>query len=348
MKSNKWLVIVAIFMVACLVSIIGVTSAIGATPPTIKIRYFTVTAPLSPSNAASLQNAMSFIDKDGVLGLIPIDIGNDPAALNMPHMWRVCDAVFSTSPSFTMWDATNNPTGNFANQYGKRRGWGLDWRNITPFHASDIWFFVKSSDAANASGYSGNLATNTSDGSALIFSTTLRGELWDSSGQVIETYYSGESVSTHPVNRVMALIREGYTCSGDASLAIALTYFRNQIPITNTCGFYMLNGSGATNFVTSRPYCNPPYKGEDGKFSIYVEGQRQLGTGYYLNRSPLIRPTAWTTIATNHEGIFIDQASSVDVPASFYRAIEFSPFSKALTTKGEVEAPKLVISNGPE
>lgn len=139
--------------------------------PNITINNFVVTARTSPSNSFSLQNVMSYIDKRGVVGLISTDIAGDPAAINCPHMLRVCDIVYSPA-SYYMWDATNAPAGAFALQNGKRLGWGLDWTDTTPFLASDIYFSCNSSEPANSLHYAGNIATNTDDGLALTFSPT--------------------------------------------------------------------------------------------------------------------------------------------------------------------------------
>ncbi|MEI8249300.1 MAG: hypothetical protein WCG07_02270 [Candidatus Taylorbacteria bacterium] len=313
-----------------------------------------VTAPTSPSNSFSLQNAMSYIDKRGVVGLIPINVAGDPAAVNMPHMLRVCDIIYSPA-SYYMWDATNNPTGSFALQNGKRLGWGLDWTDVTPFLASDIYFSCNSDEPANALHYVGNIATNTADGSPLSFSSTLRGELWDANGNVIATYYNGEAVATHSVNRVMCLIREGYYASDTNILALDLNYFKNHIPMEVCVQFYRNNGQGASKCLSSRPWLTFAPNGiHTATFTL--EGQRQLGMVYTIQGTSgdpqwhaLNSPVSWNNVFTSViDGFVYDGPYQ---PNGWFRVMEGSaPITPSflLVHSKSTSLPSAQISNGPE
>jgi hypothetical protein len=155
------------------------------------VRYHIVTAPTSADNNNSLQNVMSFVDKRGVVGLIPTDVAANPAALNLPHVLRVCDIIYGPAGLY-QWDGVVNPGAPFAAQNGKRLATSLDYTNTTPFLASDMYFALWSSDPANTIRFSGNVGTNGT--TPLTFSPTVRGELWDANGNKIATYYNGESI----------------------------------------------------------------------------------------------------------------------------------------------------------
>ncbi len=324
----------------------------------IIVYNFVVTAPTSPSNSFSLQNAMSYMDKHGVVGLISTDIANDPAALNRPNMFRACDIIYSAA-NYYMWDATNSPSGAFAVQNGKRHGGGLDWQQTTPFLASDVYFVFDSDETAHSLRYVGNVATNTANGSPLTFSSTLRGELWDETGKPIAWYYNGEDVATHPINRLMCLIREGWYVTDSTGLALDLNYFKGHMTFNLCSQFYMLNGQGSSKCLSSEAWLNvigtTNINGQGyGVFSL--EGQRQLGLTYTIEGVPnnLNRAISWNNL-------WIDEVDGFTFvggpyyPNGFFRAMEgnvvIPPPNPNLLLKSQSAVqslPVLQISNGPE
>ncbi len=326
----------------------------------IIVYNFVVTAPTSPSNSFSLQNVMSYMDKHGVIGLIPTDIANNPAALNRPNILRACDIIYS-SANYDMWDATNNPTGAFAVQNGKRASGGLDWQQTTPFLASDVYFVFDSDEPAHSLHYAGNVATNTANGSPLTFSSTLRGELWDETGKPIAQYYNGESVATHPINRLLCLIREGWYVTDSNGLGLDLNYFKNHMTIGFCTQFYMMNGQGQSKCQSSSPWLDvigtTNVNGQGyGVFSL--EGQRQLGMTYTIEGVPnnLNRSILWNNLWTD----LVDGYTFVGPywPNGFFRAMEGSvvipppaPPNPNFLLKSQISVqslPVLQISNGPE
>ncbi len=352
MKTNylaSWArcaVLLAMFA-SCTIAIQSLTAA----APELQLRsqYFIITAAGSISNDASLQGAMAFLDKGRVVGQISTDTTRDPAALNTPHILRGSQ-IISCPTNLSVWDCTNS-TGNFAAQGGSRIGWGLSWSNKTPFLASSIYFRLWSSDPANSLLYVGNVATNTSSGEALTFSSTLRGELWDSNGNIIMAYHNGESISGHPVNRVMPLIREGWYATNMVQIAAFLNYFKSELEFTNFAAFYQLDNSGRvvagiTNFVSTRPYINMPIWSADSRWHVQVEGQRQIGLNYYLQRTASLDSPSWQAIAGGPEGWFI---AGTNMPAAFFRAMStngpVTPFARSRTL---IPSIKVVVSNGPE
>jgi hypothetical protein len=278
--------------------ILGANLTVQASP-NVFTKYFVVTAPTSTNNDSSIQNVMSYLDKGGVVGLIPTDIATNPAALDMPHILRASEIIFGPA-NFNIWDATNNPSGNFASENGQRLAWGLDWKDTNTFLASDISFKLWSSDPANTLRYSGNLATDTVSGVVLTFSYSLRGELWDANGNVIATYYNGESVAGHPVNRVLGLVRLGYYCTTANNIKNDLGYFLDEMPLTNFVAFFMSNGDGTTNWISSNPHLTAHAADANGNQLVTLEGQRELGLSYSLLETLSLNPDQinWFTVET--------------------------------------------------
>lgn len=273
MKKTKFALVVSLFASVC----------VATASSSMNIRYFVVTAPTSANNNSSIQNVMSFVDKGGVTGLIPLNREVNPAALYRPHILEVSDIIYSPA-SLKLWDVVGEPDGVFSNENGSRLAWSLDYKNTTPFLVSDVYFRLWSSDAANTIRFSGNIATN---GTApLTFSPTLRGELWDESGNKVAVYYNGETVADHPVNRVIALIRLGYYVTDMSQVQLDLDYFRNEMTITNFAAFYTASGLGETNCVCSRPFLTPNRANNNGDELVTLEGQRRIGMTYSLEQTP--------------------------------------------------------------
>ncbi len=343
------------FMAFALCTITAINQSI-ATPlspsPQVKTRFFVVTAAGSPSNNASLQNAMSYMDKDGVVGNISTNIGEDPAALNWPPLLRGCQ-ILSGPTNFALWDGTNNPTGNFSNQCGSRIGWGFDLKSTNQFFAYQAYFHLWSTEPANTLSYSGNIGTNTANGVALTFSSFLRGELWDADGNKIATYYQGETIADHPINRLIGIIREGYYAPDMTTVASDLNYFKNQMHLTNYAAFTLLDGSGniitaATNQICTRAYLdNPSWSATDGQWRIQVEGQRHMGFTYYLFQTLSSKPTAWQTINNGPDGYIL---AGTNNPTSFFRCSESNGLAAAFSPNALVSAlpPAVKVWNGEE
>lgn len=361
---NKWLVIGAMLCMA-----IGFNINTCQAVPEIAIRYFVLPDAKSPNNSAGQQNAMSFMDLNGNFGNIDTNIAHS-GALNIPHVLRPVD--FMNSIGFTMWDGTNNPTGSFAGEYGKRLGVGLDWKDTTnTFLVSGIWFNLHSyNDGGNNTlSYSGNLGTNTSSPhNQLTFSPTLKGELLDSNGIPTETYYRGESL-TNPVNRVEALIRVGWLCQTQTDVTNDLKFFSSvcisspsaeSAPFTESAVFYDNSGSSATNVITGQPYPLISFGSDGTSVNVTIEGQRQLEP--YLELSYGIKQTLemvsprshWTMVVSG--GLQDGSVSPIDMTNSqaYYRAFEvigsYAPPSGLLSLGNviKVSRPIPVVSNGPE
>jgi len=355
MKTNTMTGKARIAFVAAALCIIA-SQSIATASPQVRTQFFILTAAGSPSNSACFQNAMSFLDKGEVIGYISTDLTNDPAAVNRPHVVRGCQ-IIAGPPGFDIWDGTNNPLGNFTGQCGSRIGWGVDWSDTNLFLASDIYFHTWSTDPANTLYYAGNLATNAADGTPLVFSSTLRGELWNADGSVT-AYYQGETVADHPVNRVIALIRVGYFATNMIQVASDLNYFKDEMApnsLTNFVSFTKYDGSGnvvagATNHMSSDEYLDDPvWSLADGTYYVQVEGQRLLGLTYYLLWSPSLStdPVVWNIISGGPEGFL---KAGTNGPTAFFRGYESNgiaaPFS--MLAKVPISKPLIQVSNGDE
>lgn len=301
-----------------------------------RTRFFVITGPTSPSNNSSIQNVMSFVDRGEVVGLIPTDITTDPAALNMPPLLRGSELNFGPTG---MWDS-RAATGVFAQQSGQRIGWTLDYSNSVPFLASSINFRVWSSDPANTLRFSGNIASNGT--TALTFSPTLRGEYYGPNGK--ETYYNGEVIATHPVNRVIPFIRLGYQVTDTNQAQLNLNYFRNQMQMTNYVAFYTSTW-GVTNWVSSLGHLTAHAANGNGNKIVVLRGQRQIGLTYTLKRTLSLNPgeVSWQTVATG----LVDGGSYTNtLPIAFYRSYEEGITSAARAASAA--SPVLKVWNGPE
>jgi hypothetical protein len=307
------------------------------------VRYHIVTAPTSADNNNSLQNVMSFVDKRGVVGLIPTDVAANPAALNLPHVLRVCDIIYGPAGLY-QWDGVVNPGAPFAAQNGKRLATSLDYTNTTPFLASDMYFALWSSDPANTIRFSGNVGTNGT--TPLTFSPTVRGELWDANGNKIATYYNGESIADHPINRLMVLIRLGYYATDASQVSLDLNYFRNQMSITNYVAFYTSSGWGATNWISSRPWLMAQGANGNGDQIVTLEGQRRLNIKYGIRRTLSLDPghVSWTPVTT---GMDDGGTYTNTLPMAFYEAYEEGVVS-SFARGGPATPPVLRVTVGPE
>jgi hypothetical protein len=332
MKNIKnWSVIGAMLCMASLGFNINSQAA-----PQITIRYFVLTAAASPNNSESQQNAMSLMDRNGDVGTIDTDIADNPGALNIPHVLRPVD--FMSSTGFHMWDGTNNPTGNFAGEYGKRLGVGLDWKDATnTFLVPSIWFNLHSYNDGNNNtlSYSGNLGTDTVSKVQLTFSPTLKGELLDSNGNATVTYDNGESL-TNPVNRVEALIRVGWLCSSNANITNDLMFFSDYIipPFTESATFYSAAGASATNVITSQPYLVTSPGSGGTNVNVTVVGQRQLESyitlSYSLEQKLVLDNTnyVWEVVATGlQDGSVFGSTPLINMTnnQAYYRAFQVPP-----------------------
>ncbi len=338
-------------------------TSVAVNSPNVGLNFVVIPSSHSTNNPAAQQNVFSFMEL-GSSASISTDIGNDPGALNIPPVLRFVDIVSSTSAAFKMWDGTNSPTGAFVNETGKRMGAAISWSSVTPFLMSDIWFKFSSNDANNNTlGYSGNLAINTADGMPLTFSTTLKGELWDGAGNIIATYHNGESIASHPINRVEALPRVTWQCADIGAVNLNANYFRAFMAqefvlkvAVYTAGF------GVTNTLSSRPVFGnvsslPP--GTNANMTIY--GQRLLPFTYGLEWTPelSIEGSVWTTISASGlpDGYKFAStpANTGSLDTGFYRTFQVrNPVAAALVSPKDIavigKAIKLtfVVSNGPE
>lgn len=307
-----------------------------------RTRFFVVTGPNSPDNNSSIQNVMSYVDRGEVIGLIPTDITTIPSALNMPPILRGSELNFGP---VGMWDS-RAASGVFAQQSGQRIGWTLDYSNSVPFLASSINFQVWSSDPANTLRFSGNIASNGT--TALTFSPTLRGEYYGPNGK--ETYYNGESIAGHPVNRVIPFIRLGYLVTDTNQAQMNLNYFRNQMQMTNYVAFYNSTW-GVTNWISSLGHLTAHAANGNGDKIVVLAGQRQLGQlgqpglTYTLKRTLSLNKgeVSWETVAT---GLRDGGSYTNTLPMAFYRSYEEGITSAARAALAV--SPVLKVWNGPE
>lgn len=314
------------------------------------VRYFIVTAPTSPNNNSSIQNVMSYVDKGGVVGLIPNDINVDPRALNRPNILRPSQINFGPV-GLNFWDSVSvtNFTTAFTNENGSRLAWSLDYTNSVPFLASDINFGVWSSDAANTIRFSGNIATNGT--TPLTFSPTLRGEFWNTNGTKV-SYYNGETIADHPVHRVMPLVRVGWYVTEMSQVRLNSDYFRNQMTMTNYVAFWSADGFGVTNEITSRPHLNITWGSTEGTAVVNLEGQRHMGMEYSLWRSPSMNPdeVVWSKVLS---GMKDGGSYTNNLPQEYFRAMEegivYPASANAVSSvQGSTWVPVLRVDNGPE
>lgn len=359
MKKNTAVKVRACLALTLVSLTIGTTQYLRA-EPSIRTGFFILPASTSPSNPYALQNIYNFVGKGWVTGDISTNIAIDPAALNRPRVLRGCQIITTPANLYT-WDGTNNPSGNFANQNGSRLGWALDWYDTNAFLASDIYFHVRSSDSTyDTMEYSGNIATN--GVLPLAFSSTLVGEVW-SNGVLAASYHAGEAVATHPVNRVIGLIRESYFATNMDQVVMWLAYVKGSKDFTNYIVFSMLDYegrviAGATNQISTRFFLNPAvfWSQSEQRSYVGIEGQRQMDFTYYLQGTnrldhPVTWATPWPTIACGPEGVFNGGTNS---PYYFFRAVEsngiatpFSPSLRQLAGEKPI-VPAMVSMNGEE
>jgi len=340
-----------ILLVSAVILITGLTrTAAQSCSANFKLYYFSVTATPSPNTPSSLQNAMSFIAAKGQIGHISQDFENNPGALNRPHLLRASDIIISDG-AYLIWDATNNPTGPFANERGKRAAWGVDVTDTNAFLASSVYFQLWSSDAANTFSYAGNIATNTANGAPIAFNTTLQGELWNADGS-ITSYSSGEDVATHPINRLMALPRLGYLCQTPETLRLTLDYFQRKMPLTNFAAFYVKNAAGEitcglTNSITSLPYIRNFPGGR-----LTFEGQRHLGVDYDLLKIPdLNQRNIYETTATgmkDGQSIYDLNWNANGAHPTYQMRERFAAATEKKGSLVHATPPALIVTNGEE
>jgi hypothetical protein len=206
--------------------------------------------------------------------------------------------------------------------------------------------------------YAGNIATNTTDGTPLAFSSTLRGYLWNSDGTT-NVYDNGEVVATHPVNRVLGIIREGYYASDTNALALDANYFKNHMPMQVTARFYMQNGSSGSRTLSTAPWLDEIGYTDGGFGLTQLEGQRQLGMTYSLQGTTALNDPlnpdngiSWTNLVTGILDGYV--YTGTYLPNGFFRAREGnvilpSALLPSLRTVQVTEsAPSIKVSNGPE
>lgn len=316
------------------------------------IEHMVVTSALSTNNQFSIQNAMSSLDKNSTNnGHISQNITGDPKALNRPRVFRACD-IMNSPLGYPMWDGTNSPSGPFAGEYGKRAAEGFNISSSNAFLASEIYFELGSLDPANSLRYVGNIATNTANGMPLAYSTMLRGEKWNADGTVT-SYYSGESIATTPVNRVIGLIRVGYFCANTNQTALTLNYFRDHLPFTNFAKFYRMSGG---QVMCSKTLATPslPYWFIDKSGAMHFEGQRNIpGMSYTVQSTHnLNRPINWQTFSTGaQDGNVFNWLYDLDTllfKQTYYRC--FETFAAPLSTSyvKSKTLPQIQVDNGLE
>ncbi len=319
--KTKWmamLAVIAVFLTIQTVTVQAQTCTANAT-----IDFAIVTSVASSNNPPSLQKVMDYMEKGQVIDLIDQNWATNPAALHLCRtLWRVADTIITTPP-LKSWRATNNPAGNFINEYGSREAIPVIWSNSVPFLANEIYFEISSSDSANTFRYSGNLATNTSNGALLTFSPTLRGQVW-SNEVVVADYYAGENILSHPINRLIAMPRVAYLCADTNQIGLSLSYYRNHMTITNKGRFYTLNGAGQVACEFSKPVHSlaylDAYRNTNSIGRVYIRGQRELGISYRLLKTyNMNEPRIWTEVASGlSDGSYFDHND----PTAYFEAAE--------------------------
>ena len=314
-------------------------------------------APASPSLPEALQNAMAYGANNFTKNLINVNPA-DPKALCTPALLRGSQTIFGGAGLF-LWRCTNNPTGAFAQEHGNRPSWILNWSNSVPFLVSSLYFKLGSTDLANALYFAGNLATNAQNPTqVLTFSTTLVGELRDTNGVLLGSYHNGEEIATHPVTRVVAVIRDGWFVNNTNEVGLDLTYFKSNLMPSPSYGmsaeFYSVDGSGnkdfsITNFISSymKFYQNPYWDGANWHF--LVDGQDQMGLTYTLERTLSdMNPEniQWTKVMSGPAGELVDPHYD---SMAFYRVGQDAPsipiYKEAF---GPQFTPTRMVVNGPE
>jgi hypothetical protein len=334
----------------CLAFLAMAISVIGAE---IRSGYFIVPAANSTNISTSLQNLYGYVGGGWRVGYINTDVAHNPAALNLPNVLRASQIIFGSTNRYR--DAVP-ATGASAGEHGSRIAWAIDWKQASPFLASSVYFALRSTDPANTLGYSGNMATNTSGGAALKFSTTLRGELWDSSGNIVASYHNGESVATHPINRLIGTIRIGWFADSWETINLDLNYFKtvmNGGSFASVAVFYMKGADGSvvagvTNQMTCRPFVHSPIR-NGTNMVVTVEGQRHLGLTYELLRKPILGTLGvpWVSVSEGPEGVLIDP-TEVGFQA-YYKVRETAPTPPLYAGQvGGNNPPILMVENGPE
>jgi hypothetical protein len=339
------------------VIVIGLsTMAVKAEPGAVASSglFYRVTSPVSTNNDAAIAGIMELTIRRGENpGYIPRDFATNPKAVEKLLLARGCQLIFSTDTNLVFWDSVTNVAPGFAGEHGSRYGYAGDHSQTNQFYVINCWFQIGSSDGANTIRYPnagmGNLGVDATTGATLTFSPTLRGELWDSNGNVIATYYNGEDLASHPVNRVTFLIRVGYKITAYSQITSGMTYFQYVMPLTNSFMFGLPDW-GVTNSITSRPVPIPvavPDSG--GNANIYVLGQRRIsGLTFGLRQSPDVGTNAVWTIVAGRKNDW-EYYTSSGVPKMFFKAFEeWHPGSALVHQSAKTELPVLVIDNGPE
>ncbi|MES2215745.1 MAG: hypothetical protein V4481_00425 [Patescibacteria group bacterium] len=317
MKSSKltfWSVAIATMFLT--------TQAHAECAADAQIRFALVTDANSTNNAQSLQKVMDWMEKGWVVGLIDTDESH-PAALRISRIWRVADTITTTFPS---WRATNNPQGAVGGEFGSRAAVPFSWKSPTPVLANTVYFIVTSSDGANTMGYSGNVATNTANAQLLTFSSTLRGQVIDANGVVTADYHAGESILTHPVNRILAMPRVAYRATDTNQVAMTLRYYRNNMRMLLTAQAFTKDSSGGmectfTNVLSSQPYLDIGRQG-DSMVRVFLRGQRELDITYDIQRTFNLRtPISWQPFTNGFvDGSYFDH--TIVGTNGFFKATE--------------------------
>ncbi len=267
---------------------------------------------------------------NGLTGtVVPTDRSVNPAAWYQIDYRRFIWGDMVLSSGFNSFTGTNNPSGAFAGEFGNRHKWCMRMKttNGVPFSANMVWYNIlsstKSTDPVDLN-LSGNLATNSLNGSEIKYQFILQG-LWYGSDGVKgggdDVWYNSDSSQVSSDALVDELYYFGVTSSLTASTPSGLASAKNILTVP---GFFMdaiyylkvgdhTNGWASATLRTAPKLAVMP--GSEGGTVIHVFGQPQ--TNYRLQHTlDLDPPVVWTTIP----GTFVN---GTDFPMSFALPEEF-------------------------
>lgn len=288
-----------LLMVVILASILPLRAEFGARNLYFRTTGFAGGASAS-INTRSASNIMIYV-RSGRTIVPSMDIENDQAALcPLTEGFTFGDSVYSYDPNFVgLWDGTNNST-TFPTAVGNRMANVLDITNSSPFFASSITAYGRSSDASNIINSEINLGE---PGTA--FSSVIQGELVVNG---ITNRFKSGLLATQPVTRVIIMLRYGYAAGDNGGVLVALNNYATNIasgPWTHTHAWVVRNEAGQVVYAVTNSISNlnrVDVQRNGTNTIVTVRGERVRVT-YNLEGSPLVTG-GWQADVANVPGGF--------------------------------------------
>jgi|GEM_PF-4315974 len=286
----------------------------------------------------------------GLAGLVvPSDRTISPAARHIVSVFEYGDMIASSSSSFNLWRARS--PGDFTGEFGNRLLWSVVVRstNGVSFESRDVWFDVWCFNSNSIPSLSGSLATNSSTGAEIRYSSTLRG-LWYGSDRVKGTgddvWYQGGESSTTSVDELHYIgVRTAFFAATASTVASA----KDSILAPGFAlggRYYLRGGASTTLIVTPQPRISIAKVGAGG--SLTVSGQPDVTYG--LQATPVLSSPPSSIPWSARAGTYRNGDSipiSLVQPAEFFRLVQLSTAPLMLVAQ-DVPASDGASANDPD